>query len=445
MLKFCAKHKGKMDTVVVYDVSRFSRNVQDFGNLCTKLTESNIHLRCVSQTIDDTPGGRLTAWILAAFSQMDNEVRTEKTVVGMKARIEKQGWPFLAPIGYLNTTAPDGTPTVAIDPERGPLMRQAFEMVAGGEMSLTQVLARLTALGLKTLRSGNKVSAQTLRDALSNPLFAGWLSVDSWGLNERGKFDSIVSEELFQRVQKRLNGFKGKWASVSSSVANEEKFPLRRFAKCGCGRPLTGSSSTGRNKSYPYYHCTKCNNVRLRPEVLENQFAEILAQTRPRKEYWPLFRAIVEEHWNQRQRDSFTQASAIRKRRAELATKRDKTFDLYVAGKIHESVYELQTAKINAEMASIDEELAGLVLEPLNVGEALDFCQYVVGRADIAWLQGSAADKRQIQNAFLPEGVVLTDGKLGTAATDIFFNALAEQKPEEGRVVDLTGIEPVTS
>ena len=67
----------------------------------------------------------------AAFAQFDNDVRSDRTRAGMRAALELGRWTFPAPLGYLN--APKWSKASLVhDPERGPLVRGAFEDLATG-------------------------------------------------------------------------------------------------------------------------------------------------------------------------------------------------------------------------------------------------------------------------------------------------------------------------
>ncbi len=49
----------------------------------------------------------------------------------MMAALARGRWPFLAPLGYVNGSGPDGRSLVP-DPERAPLVRKAFELCVSG-------------------------------------------------------------------------------------------------------------------------------------------------------------------------------------------------------------------------------------------------------------------------------------------------------------------------
>ena len=69
--------------------------------------------------------------MLAAFAQFDNDVRSDRTRAGMRAALELRRWTFPAPLGYLNARKWSKSSLIH-DPERGPLVRRAFEDLATG-------------------------------------------------------------------------------------------------------------------------------------------------------------------------------------------------------------------------------------------------------------------------------------------------------------------------
>jgi hypothetical protein len=90
------------------------------------------------EPIDDTSTGKLMEGVLAAFAQFDNDVRSERTRAGMKAALELGRWTFVAPLGYLNAPTWSGR-SLTHDPERGPLMRRAFEDLASGRYTKQEI------------------------------------------------------------------------------------------------------------------------------------------------------------------------------------------------------------------------------------------------------------------------------------------------------------------
>ena len=182
MLEHCQKNKGRIDVVVVYNVSRFSRDTHDHLGVRAQLYKYDVALRSVTEPIDETAVGRLNENLMSVISQFDNDVKAERTVVGMTAALELGRWTHKAPIGYVNGDKKKGEPSLIHDPERAPLMRRAFELAA--EHPLVDVLNECNRLGLTMRKTGRPVSKQTLSAALRNPLYIGRVNAPKLGVKD---------------------------------------------------------------------------------------------------------------------------------------------------------------------------------------------------------------------------------------------------------------------
>jgi site-specific DNA recombinase len=102
LLEHCRRGRGRLHAVIVYSLTRFSRNSTDHHAIAGLLRGLGITLRSVTEPIDDSPSGRLMEGILGAMAQFDNDVRSQRVAAGMRATLERGRWPSLAPVGYLN-------------------------------------------------------------------------------------------------------------------------------------------------------------------------------------------------------------------------------------------------------------------------------------------------------------------------------------------------------
>ena len=255
LLDHCRDSKGSIQHVVVYKIDRFSRQLYDHAVLAAQLLKYGVTLKSATEPISNDAAGKLMEHILSDFAQFDNDVRSERTVAGMKAALESGHWTFGAPIGYCRKIDTTGRDSIEPDPIGGPLIRQAFELVATGLHTKAEVLRKLTAAGLRT-RRGNRLSLQTFQQLLRKPIYAGILSVPSWGIEGvKGDFEPLLSVEIFDRVHCVLDG---RALTVAPHQRNHPDFPLRRFVACAeCDTPITASWSKGRVQRYGYYRCRK--------------------------------------------------------------------------------------------------------------------------------------------------------------------------------------------
>jgi hypothetical protein len=122
----------------------------------------------------------------------------------MKAALSLGRWTFQAPLGYLN--APKwSTSSLVHDPERGPLVKQAFENLASGRFTAQEVIRRATDAGLRTRRD-RPLSPQTFGNMLRNRIYIGQVESPDCGVSARGDFEPLIDEATFYRAQAVLDG-----------------------------------------------------------------------------------------------------------------------------------------------------------------------------------------------------------------------------------------------
>jgi DNA invertase Pin-like site-specific DNA recombinase len=267
MLHYCRLHKGRVQFVVVFNLTRFAREKYDHFVLRAHLKSLGISLRSATEPIDDTSTGKLMEGVLAAFAQFDNDVRSERTRGGMRAALELGRWTFLAPLGYLNAPRAMGNSLIP-DPERASLVRRAFQDFATGRFTKHEVRKAVNDLGLKT-RRGQPVPSQTFDAMLRNRVYIAQIEVPDYGVSTRGDFEPLVSEKVFFRVQAILDG---RLEITAPRQRNDPGFPLRGYVRCEtCGKPLTASWSKGRSDYYAYYHCRgRCRAANISKAKLED-------------------------------------------------------------------------------------------------------------------------------------------------------------------------------
>ncbi len=238
MLVYCRRHARSIDFVVVYRLDRFARNVYDHVDVIGQLGEWGILLRSVTERIDETPTGKFMATMVAAVSQLDNDVRRERTIDGMRAALKRGRWTFPPPLGYLPGNRSRGEASLIFDPERADLVRRGFELMAKGAQSQAAVLETLTALGLRTKR-GKLLRPQEFAKSLRKPVYGGRVVCEKLGVDEQGDFEPLVDQKTYQQVQRRLDGGRPR-------MRDNPDFPLRRFVRCErCEQPAYCRMVTG--------------------------------------------------------------------------------------------------------------------------------------------------------------------------------------------------------
>jgi hypothetical protein len=93
---------------------------------------------------------------------------------------------------YLNDRT---TKTIVVDPEKGPLIRAAFQMYAEGDTTLAQLRSEINQAGL-TGQRGGKLSKSVYHRLLQNPVYYGMIRF-------RGELHQGVHEPLGSNHQIR--------------------------------------------------------------------------------------------------------------------------------------------------------------------------------------------------------------------------------------------------
>lgn len=350
MIEHCRLGKGRLHHVVVYSLSRFARDAHGHLAVRTLLAKFGISLRSTTENIDDSPSGRFVETVLAATHQLDNDIRADRTRTGMRAAIAEGRWTFAPPIGYRPSRDAAGKRTIAPDPERAPLVARAFEIYGTGLHSRRRVLEMVTAEGLRTVRD-EKVSPQTFEKMLRNEIYAGTMTVPTWGPQRwPGAFEPIISQEVFGRVQAVLSG---KALTATPRQRDHADFPLRRFVRCAsCKVPITGAWSTGRTSRYAYYRCRNrsCLAVNVPRARLEAEFIEYLERFTPRPAYMTLFREIVLDVWRERHAEAAEARKRLEAQLAQIKRRREQLEEAFIYAKtIDRATYERQSDKLAAD------------------------------------------------------------------------------------------------
>lgn len=438
LLEHCRHGRGRLHAVVVYSLTRFSRNSADHHAIAGLLRGLGITLRSVTEPIDDSPSGRLMEGILAAMAQFDNDVRSERVVAGMKAAVDRGRWVWVAPLGYRNMPLRAGGPSLMPDPERAPLVTQAFECCARGIVG-RELLAHLSAIGLRTKR-GDKLSLSRLYQLLRQPAYAGIIHPKGWAAPQPGDYAPLVSPDVFARVQAQLTT--GAHATKARRVhVDHPDFPLRRFVRCGqCGRALSGSWTSARGKRYAFYHCSSgCS--RVRKATIEAAFVEALNAMRPRREFWMLLRVALVDVAKARRQGAGDRLASARRRVSELEAKLARVDEAFLFREtIDEMTYRTQRDKLREDLTIARLQLTDATTEDIDLDSLVAATEHAIEHAGTLWFDSTDLPRRlSLQWAVFPAGLRWRNGAFETPVTCFEFYELRPKTDAENGLVDHLG------
>ncbi len=318
LIDFCRRSKDKVETLLVWKIDRFARNVADHYSIKTTLLKYGVRVVSVTEPIDSDPTGKLMEGVLASVAQFDNDVRAMRTVQGMRHRIQDGIFPWGPPFGYKSSVTngeKKNLPDLPDEPTFS-LLRRAWRLFGTGAYSQAEMGRLMESWGLASA-SGGSFGPQSLYQLFTNPYYKGVL-VDPWdGQEYEGKHEPVVTKEDFARVQDVIT-------RRNRSVPHQKdrpEFPLRGFARCdGCQHPLTGAFSQGRSQRYPYYlcqgkSCAKYGKSHPAARVHE-EFEEFLDSVAPQPELMDRLADLVAEEVQEYQAQRAAQTTN-RKARAD--------------------------------------------------------------------------------------------------------------------------------
>lgn len=269
---FVKKNFRQLDYIVVMKYDRFSRNVEEALQMLGML-EKKYNIRVIS-TMEDIGGlDPRSPFFFQIRAQMlvgaETELRIirDRTKFGLVNAARNGRHIGIAPYGYITSRDEHRKPTLHIDPDKAPLVQEAFNMYLA-DTTMAEIIRKLSPKGF-TLKGKS-----ALQRMFTNSVYAGLIKVPAYYDEPEqmvpAKHDAIIDKVVWWQVQAKITG-----KTVTRIVYNED-VPLRGVVHCHCGRPLTAGNSKGRKRYYWYYKCPQHVDVNLRADVLHQQFDELL-------------------------------------------------------------------------------------------------------------------------------------------------------------------------
>ena len=195
----------------------------------------------------------------------------------VRYRLGQRQLPGYAPTGYLQPEK-----TVVQDKERAPLVKECFEKYASGDYSTAELAGIMREKGFtmkpKNGKEPRPVAKFDIVEMLNNLFYTGrfkWFNPEN-GKREihQGSYEPIISEELYEKVQRVLDEKNIKNGIHHSSTKFFKFRGLVKCAFCGCGLTPNDLSKNYKNKQpgqAVYYRCT-CSKKSIDPNWYMKKF-----------------------------------------------------------------------------------------------------------------------------------------------------------------------------
>lgn len=440
--------------IVVFDFDRFSRNSTDGIIYKTKVARCGINVKSVNQPIDSN--NMLAAQIeniLIIIAEIENAMRRHKCHEGMVNCINRGEWFSRPPLGY-NSKKVDKHHIITVN-EKGRILRHAFEWILNEPgISQFEILKRLKSEGLE-------LSKQRLSSILRNSFYCG--RVEHKYLNTEGKSEKyikgvqepLISEEMFENVQKILEGNHGKYEQASETP----KFPLKGYVFCAKdSHLLTGYTTKGND----YYKCSvKGCKTNVKADKLHELYADSLKRYSLPEGIIPLFKEVLQNKFMEKERMDFDIISNTKKNLETVKTNLKTVKRRYALGEIEKEVYDEVSSDLKQNCTLLEKEIQFSEEYSSNLSEYITQSIEIASKLGSYWKKKDFKICQKIQKLTFPNGIkwdgnnkcFRTDGeneylaRIASIGTSIggYTKEERDKSCDLSRLVAGRGLEPLTS
>jgi site-specific DNA recombinase len=278
---------GRFDVIVVYHSSRFARNVAEARRIKTWLRKKcGVEVVSVTQHFGDSERDP-SAFLMESINEVLDEHYSRNLGFLISGGLqEKQSQGYLVgslPFGLVRPHPGERRECVQ-EPKEAATIRTMYEQYANGKESYGSLADWLNDSGYRG-RRGKPFTKDSVREILCNATYAGFVTAKRAGIGTeraKGKFERIVSPELFEKVrtirEKRTITKHGTRPTHQRHV-----YLLSGTAVCArCGAKLYGSRG-GRGNRFARYVCStrsrrgKCDQRFVLARELEPQLSDFLS------------------------------------------------------------------------------------------------------------------------------------------------------------------------
>lgn len=255
---------GKVDAIVCWTLDRLARNPVDGGRIVHLLGKGLLKEIVTHDAVYTGTGDTkfMLQVLFGAATKMSDDL-----VVGVKrgnravhARGRITGLP---PLGYMkerDSSFQRGAAPTVPDPERFAVVRQIWDDMLTGIVTVAEATRRAVERGLTTrasrVRSAAPIATGAVHLLLRNPFYAG--TIIRCGEPYEGSHVPMVTPAEFDRVQAILK-------RQGRPRMRTHSFAYTGLLRCGhCGdQLLVGENARGRSAYYTYYRCHKKEHGRV--------------------------------------------------------------------------------------------------------------------------------------------------------------------------------------
>lgn len=398
---------GKVNCIVVKDLSRFGRDYIETGNYLEKIFPFlGVRFISITDHFDSFTCGDAESALMIPLKNMVNDVYAKdisrKIITSFRQRQETGDFlPGNPPYGYIKSK--ERQFRYDVDEKVAPYIRMLFEWKAEG-VSHAEMARRLNEMGAVT-PARRKIElgiwhaekykhtvwgGRTLIDILTNPVYTGALVYgkipkalymgirghrvpkEEWHILE-GMHEPIVSKELFDKVQdifdKNRKIVHEKYAANAKNREGlENRFKGKIIcADCGKNMRYTRGYSRKKEEMYGAYTCggyidshrTRCSlHYIYASDVEAAVYAVIQEQLKRAADMEAVMERLKGGNGERNRLEAFNiRISHLMQEITKLNTRRQGLYENFVSGMLDESEYQYAKKEYDERMSGLNREL----------------------------------------------------------------------------------------
>ncbi len=473
-----ALKSGKINAIMVTELSRLSRNIPDFCDFHKMLENHGAKFFSIKEQFDSsTPAGKMMLYNMINLAQFEREQTSERVAINCHSRAQRgflNGGPAI--LGYDKDPAKKAT--FIVNEEEAKQVRRIFELFIE-HRTLSRTIDAISAVGIKPKARDNfrnrlvkagRWTGDSLSFVLKNQAYIAVREVNKSNKNkDQGKLKSW----------QRAGSFPASWPAIVDEVtfnsANQileentqrERMRLdtsatRVFAASGlclcdeCGRKLVGQSAHGKKQVHRYYvHSSKkgdvitCSMKRIKADKIESKLAEHLSEILLQAGHFDKIEERIRQMVSQSPEQLKTERTRLTTELQKIALAVKNTFKIQAAldadsEAIKETARELEELSRKKRHFEAElEDLKGKEIAKDDVDDAVSDLKDRLAAFKRGWVKASAITKKSILKDLIyfilvgPKGLKIQFRLKHDLNKPVTLGELSAAKVHENNVIEM--------
>lgn len=426
---------GKVNLILVTDLSRLSRNILDFCLLLEDLKKYNGKFLSIKEQFDTTTAaGEMMVFNMINLAQFERKQTAERVSQNFHSRALRgllNGGPVI--LGYDKN--PDNPSQYVVNESEAPIVREIFRIFLEVG-TLRKTAKKLNELSIPRkkglernfrLADGGLWNYQAVTNLVTNKAYIGIREVNKKYKNKdpfslkpwqqpresKASWPAIIDANIFENAQRVISSAKN-LERPKTYHSKGSPFILTGLLKCGeCGAPFIGETGHGRNEDYRYYGhkqyegiSFKCSVRRFNSEVAEDAIQKLLERIALNPKEFDLIELSLKETHELKLSDDRSEKERILKRLSEIEKESKSVFRILSEmdsdaslKMVKEKLDTLGSEKLKLEtgLKALEEKLE----MDRNIREACRSLENRVLEFKGGWKKGSLAEKKRLLRAVI--------------------------------------------